>query len=327
MGENKKKEQSGQSLVKTLIAAVIVVVVIGAIAGYAIYRQQIEPFETVVLRINDTSVKMGYFLKRMKLEEANLSFGGATSVLNRLAIEEVIRQSAPKAPYNLKVTDEQIDQFLREVAKRGAESINENEFEEWYRQQLNQSQLNDEEFREIARTNVFRQGLTEYLAQRAPTVAEQVRIYMIAQQSMEAISEVRKRLHEGEDFFELAGEVNLSVDARENQGDIGWHPRNSLTPMLSHRAFSIEVGEPSEPLRLQEQLFAIILVREKAAARELSEQALQIQTARLVDDWAAKEFQFYKITFHGFSNGWDSETDAWARWQMMRMKPEDEKEQ
>ena len=113
MGENKKKEQSGQSLVKTLIAAVIVVVVIGAIAGYAIYRQQIEPFETVVLRINDTSVKMGYFLKRMKLEEANLSFGGATSVLNRLAIEEVIRQSAPKAPYNLKVTDEQIDQFYK----------------------------------------------------------------------------------------------------------------------------------------------------------------------------------------------------------------------
>ena len=89
---------------------------------------------------------MGYFLKRMKLEEANLSFGGATSVLNRLAIEEVIRQSAPKAPYNLKVADEQIDQFLREVAKRGAESISENEFEEWYRQQLNQSQLNDEEF-------------------------------------------------------------------------------------------------------------------------------------------------------------------------------------
>ena len=150
---------------------------------------------------------------------------------------------------------------------------------------------------------------------------------MIAQQSMETISEVRKRLDEGEDFFELAGEVNLSVDARENQGDIGWHPRNSLTPMLSHRAFSIEVGEPSEPIRLQEQLFAIILVREKAAARELSEQALQIQRARLVDDWAAKEFQFYKITFHGFNNGWDSETDAWARWQMMRMKPEDEKEQ
>ena len=86
-------------------------------------------------------------------------------------------------------------------------------------------------------------------------------------------------------------------------------------------------ASPSEPLRLQEQLFAIILVREKAAARELSEQALQIQRARLVDDWAAKEFQFYKITFHGFSNGWDSETDAWARWQMMRMKPEDEKEQ
>lgn len=327
MAKKKKEEQSGQSMVKTLVAAVIVVIVIGAIAGYAIYRQQIEPFETVVLRINDASVNMRYFLKRLKLEEGNLSFGGATTVLNRLAIEEVIRQSAPKAPYNLKVTDEQIDQYLRNVARRGAESISENEYEEWYRQQLNQSQLNDEEFREIGRIGVYRQGLTEFLAQRAPTVAEQVHLHMIAQQTMEQLIEVKERLDDGEDFFELAGEVNLSVDARENRGDIGWHPKNSLNPMLAHRAFTIEVGEPSEPIRLSDQLFAIILVSEKAAARELSEEALQIQRARLVDDWAAKEFQFYKITYHGFNNGWDSETDAWARWQLMRMKPEDDKEQ
>ena len=326
MAKKKIKEESGRNTIATLVAAAAVVIVIGAIAGYAIYRQQIEPFETVVLRINDHTVKMRYFLKRLKMNETNPSFGGATSVLNQLSIEEVIRQSATKAPFNIEATEEDIDQFLREVAKRGSESITEEEYEEWYRQQLNQAQLTDEEFRDIAKIGIYRRELTEYLAERAPTVAEQVHLHMIAQQSVEEISKVKQRLDKGEDFFQLAGEINLSVEARENQGDLGWHPKNSLNQMLSHQAFQLEVNQPSDPIRLSEQLFGIILVSEKAAARELSEQALQIQKASLVDAWAAKEFKYYKITFHGFNNGWDSETDAWARWQLMRMNPRDEEE-
>ena len=52
--ENKKnREQGSRSLLASILVAVVVVIVIGAIAGYAIYRQEIEPFETVVLRIDD----------------------------------------------------------------------------------------------------------------------------------------------------------------------------------------------------------------------------------------------------------------------------------
>ena len=64
--ENKKANESkNRSLIVTILVAVIVVLVIGSIAGYAIYRQEIEPFETVVLRIDDKVIKMRYFLKRL----------------------------------------------------------------------------------------------------------------------------------------------------------------------------------------------------------------------------------------------------------------------
>jgi hypothetical protein len=46
----------------------------------------------------------------------------------------------------------------------------------------------------------------------------------------------------------------------------------------------------------------------------------------LVEQWASKEFQNHKISYHGLTEGkgWDSETSAWANWQMQRMNSETE---
>ena len=52
--------------------------------------------------------------------------------------------------------------------------------------------------------------MREYLAVRAPTVAEQIHLFMIIQKTGEAINEVNRRLDEGEDFFKLANELNPS---------------------------------------------------------------------------------------------------------------------
>ena len=302
----------------SILVAVVVVIVIGAIAGYAIYRQEIEPFETVVLRIDDKEIKMRYFLKRLQSMQGDPSFKGPTSLLALIAQEEIIKDKAAKAPYNLKATEAEIDEYLKTVARRGSESISEEEYKEWYRQQLNLTQLAESEFRELARLNVLRQELTEYLAVRAPTVAEQVHPHMIIM-APEKIQDVVERLEKGENFLKLAGELNPTEELRENQGDMGWQTKNALIPMVAHTAFQLEVGVPSKPIPLSEKTYAIIMVKEKAAARELSEQMKQIQKLRLAEEWAMSEFKFHKISFHGFKNGWDSETDAWARWQLYRM--------
>jgi len=203
--ENKKnKEQGSRSLLASILVAVVVVIVIGAIAGYAIYRQEIEPFETVVLRIDDKEIKMRYFLKRLQSMQGDPSFKGPTSLLALIAQEEIIKDKAAKAPYNLKATEAEIDEYLKTVARRGSESISEEEYKEWYRQQLNLTQLAESEFRELARLNVLRQELTEYLAVRAPTVAEQVHPHMIIM-APEKIQDVVERLEKGENFLKLAG--------------------------------------------------------------------------------------------------------------------------
>ena len=58
MKYKENKEETKRSTLLTILVAVVVVLLIGAIAGYAIYRQEIAPFETVVLRIDDKELKM-----------------------------------------------------------------------------------------------------------------------------------------------------------------------------------------------------------------------------------------------------------------------------
>ena len=92
-------------------------------------------------------------------------------------------------------------------------------------------------------------------------------------------------------------------------------------------AFHQEVGMPSKPFPLSKEAFGIILVTEKAAAREMSQEQQERQKFGLVEQWAAKEFQYHKISYHGLKkDAWDSETDAWARWQMQRMNSQTEGE-
>ena len=324
METKKSKGSTRHSLFVTILVAVIVVLIIGSIAGYAIYRQEIEPFEKVVLRIDEKEIKMLYFLKRLRMSQNSPSFGGPPSLLALIAQEEIIKKKAPKPPYNLRATEAEVDDFMKTIARQGGESITESEYREWYRQQLNQTQFTELEYNELAKMNVLSQKLREYLAVRAPTVAEQIHLFMIIQKTGEAINEVNRRLDEGEDFFKLANELNPSDETRKNLGDMGWQTKTSLNPMLQRGAFQLEVGTPSRPIQLSKEVFVILLVKEKSAAKELTEDLKRAQEFKLVENWALKEFQFHKISYHGLKEGrgWDSETNAWANWQVQRMNTE-----
>ncbi|MDP6180283.1 MAG: peptidylprolyl isomerase, partial [Desulfatiglandales bacterium] len=240
----------------------------------------------------------------------------------------IIKEKTTKPPYNFSASEEEIVDSLKTIARQGIESITEKEYSEWFRQQLNQTQFSKLEFMELARMNVLRQKLREYLATRAPTVSEQVHLHMIIQKSPKAMQKVRQRLDAGEDFFQLAKELNPSLATRENQGDLGWQTKNGLDRRLADVAFQLEVGMPSNPFPLSKEAFAIVMVKEKAAAREMSKEMQERQKFGLVEQWASKEFQYHKISYHGLTEGkgWDSETNAWANWQMQRLNSETESE-
>ncbi len=300
---------------KILAITAVVVVIVGAIAGTAIYRKQIAPFQTTVLIVNNTEIEMGYFLKRVRMSGQE-----PLAVLQALAFEEIIKQVAPKPPYRIGVSEADVDLTIRQSARGENRSITDDEFAEWYRQRLNEIRLSDAEFRDLTRESMLRARLTAYLAERTPTVVEQVHLYAITLRSLDDAQEVKASIDAGEDYFELARELNSDETLKEKGGELGWFARGALAPNLARIAFdNLDVGEVSDPLRFGGQTFAIFMISERDAAREIDEASLEIIKSRVLDVWLAAEFRNQHVEYHGFNNGFDSETDAWIKWQLEKM--------
>ena len=311
---------SGETNVKhpkrSVALAVAAVVIVCAAVGVAVYLDRGAPLRTTVLVVDGSSVRMGAFLKRVRV-----SGGEPLSALQRLVGEEIIKLVAPHPPYNISVSARDIDQFLREIARGEGESITESEFKEWYRQQLNESRFSSSEFRDLARTNLLSQRLHLYLAERMPTVAEQVHLLMITLDSQAEAEKAKKRLDSGGDFRALAAELSSDDQLRQKKGDLGWVPRGVLAEALAAAAFDeLAVGQVSAPLFLDEKRVVLLMVAEKASARELDEDARLRLRAAALDAWLRQEYERHKIEYRGFGGGYDSKTDAWVKWQLERMK-------
>ena len=173
--ETEDKKRAGRK--QAIILASVVAVVILAIVGIFYYIQYVAPFQRTVVVVDSASIKMRYFLKRTHM--AGVS---AMEMLGTLTNELIIKQVAPQSPYNILVTDEDIDEAFKEIFRGTSETISDsafdNEFREWYRQMLNETGLSDAEYRDIMSMTLLRIQLHAYLAERVSTVAEQVHLHI-----------------------------------------------------------------------------------------------------------------------------------------------------
>ncbi len=303
---------------RVIVLTALVVVIIGIITAALIYANKVAPFQTTMLEVDDASIKMRYFLKRISLANTTTS-----NMFQTLAVEEIIKQVASQLPYDIKIAEEEIDQALKAIAASAGENetMSESEFESWYRQELKSSRFSNSEYREVVRVNLMQRKLSLYLEERIPTVAPQVHLYMIVQGSIDDAVNVKRRLDAGEDFLTLGKELSQGDSSEAQDVDIGWFPRGALPAAIAQVAFDeLDIGQYSEPVSVNEAYFAIVMVAEKAAARVLDEQALEILKSNVLDQWLRQEMQYHKIVVHGLNNGYDGETEAWIQWQLQNSR-------
>ena len=293
------------------IIASVVVVLILVIVGVSLYINS-APFRHIIITVDDTSINMDYFLKRTRLANAD-----PFVMLEMLTNELLIKVEAPR--YGIEVSPEDVDQELRRIASGESGTISEVEFKEWYRQILNEYDLSDSEYREIVTTTLWTAYLHNYLAERVPTVADQVHLHAIVVETYEDAGKVRARWEAGEDFTDLAREVSIDEGAKENGGDFGWFPGGTLLPGFDEAAFSLAIGDVSEIVPYTpdptaeevETFYYLFTVSEKVDAREVDEDSLQILKAQALDVWLLAEIKLHEIGWHGLKNGFDDYTYKW----------------
>jgi len=304
-------DQKGRRTPYIIIASVVVAVIL-IIFGFFYNQEYVAPFRRTIITVDGTSIDMGYFLKRTRLAGAD-----PFVMLDTLTNELLIKQGAPR--YVGEVTPEDIDRELRRIARGGSETISESEFKEWYRQQLNETRFSESEYREILHTRLLAVRLHEYLAERVPTVAEQVHLHIILFETYEDAEKIRARWEAGEDFADLAREASIDELSREKGGDIGWLPRGVMESTFDYVAFSLSPGDVSETLPYVSEpsstqvLYYLLMVSEKADARELDEDSLQRLRDGVLEDWLSEGKKFYEISFN-----FNSEIYAWLNWQLSK---------
>ncbi|MBI2853227.1 MAG: peptidylprolyl isomerase [Chloroflexi bacterium] len=298
-------------IIASVFAAVIVV-----IFGVFYYQQYIGPFRRIVITVDGTQIRMDYFLKRVRLAGADPMF-----MLQSLTNELVVKSAAPV--YGITVTEAEVNDYIRQVASGGGDNMTDVEFREWYRQQLNNNRLSDADYREIAANSVLTSRMKDYLAERMPSVSEQVYVNAIVLRTFEEAKKTAETLKSGTGFATLAGEVSIDPASRENGGAIGWMPRNSS--VFDNVIFDLQVGEISDPFPYYENYdpatvgstppdaWFVLMVSEKDNARQLEEMALNTLKSRALEIWLMEELKLHNIEFN-----FNSENYAWMKWQLAR---------
>ncbi len=292
----------------------LVFVILLSIAGVFYYQTRIAPFKRTVLAVDNTTITMDYFLKRVKWANSDPS-----SMLEQLTYEQIVKIKAPG--YGISISDSQVDQQLRvevayskenttDVTTEAIAAVTDSELDEWYSSQLKTSGLVDLEYREVIRTDLLAAALQNYLANLVPTRGAQVHLYVNVSGTEADANAVIERVNAGESFTAVAREV--SVDgSRDKDGEIGWVPRG-VTP-FDDVIFQLRVGHPSQPVKLSSAQYAVFLVTEVAADREIADDVLQVLKSRALYTWLEQE-----VSKHAVSNNLDEKMLSWVNLQLAK---------
>ncbi|MBI2847802.1 MAG: peptidylprolyl isomerase [Chloroflexi bacterium] len=314
IAQNRSGRWMGFTIVSVIIAFILVIV------GIFYYQQNIAPFRRTVIQVDDNRISMGYFIKR-----ARLAGSDPMGMIQVLTNEQLLKLGVPR--YGIRASPQDIDDALIAMAAGDNSTITDSEAKEWYRQQLNTSKLSDAEYRDMVAISVVASRLEAELAKQLPTAAEQVHLNQILVRTSADAEKAKARLEAGENFSDVAREVSLD-QAAENGGDVGWIPRGVILPGFEEVAFSLNVGDISDPLPYQietgnpdaptEVIYYLMMVSEKDAARELEPDNLQRLRGTVLEKWLAEESTLHRVRWLGLRNNFDSETMAWLNYQLAK---------
>ncbi len=103
--------------------------------------------------------------------------------------------------------------------------------------------------RDLYRANLLQKKMFEKVTADVAPVQEQVWARHILVATEDEAKAVLDRLNKGEDWNTVAAEVSTDTANKDNGGDMGWFPRGIESTELENAAFSLKVGEISQPVQ------------------------------------------------------------------------------
>jgi len=316
--EAKKRRRNTIFTVSGIAVAVTIVALIFYLIVYVL------PFQKVVIRVDNESVKIDYLIRRVMMNSQGTTWDTLQAVVN----ERILSQEVPKVIGD--VTPEDVDALMRATAQGDKETLTELEYSDWLRQQLNLSQLNEAQFRELFRVTLLQSRMYSHVAGQVSNMVPQIHLNYIVVKTYEEAEAAKARIDGGEDFAVIAKELSIDTTSAEKGGDVGWTPVELLQSNIKSSIVDLEIGVCSIPIALESSTdtttvdaasYALVLISEKTEAMEATEDQLQGLRDYAFDQWMLQYQSSKTITFHGINNQYlDSETFSWISYQVDRLR-------
>jgi parvulin-like peptidyl-prolyl isomerase len=212
-----------------IIAAAVFLAGIISWVSYEIYKDRIGPSREVVIKVNNSSFTMDYYVNMLdaytKDIDPNQIYFMADTVTTSIVQAELLKQEAKSV--GIEVAPEEIDA-----------QIEENELP------------NNEAYRDIVSAGLLVEKLREYFDSQLPDTMEQAHVQVMLVESQEVANEVMTKIETGGNFTALVDEFSYSPQI---EGDLGWLPKELMpNTLIEDAAFNVTPGRTRQPIYYDE---------------------------------------------------------------------------
>ena len=161
--------------------------------------------------------------------------------------------------------------------------------------------ITESQLRGMYEATLLRQKLMDVITADTPRSQDEVWARHILVADEATANTVRQRLLNGEDFAKVAAEVSTDTGTKDKGGDLGWFARGAMVPEFDTAAFSLKIGEISQPVKSQYGYHIIQVLAHNMVPLDASTYAQAQQKA--FSDWLTKARTDYKvITYNVWQN-------------------------
>lgn len=260
----------------------------------------IQYYDQLIAQASDELANLGPLVLEQMIEDRLIRRGAEEKGI--LVTDDMVEQEIeelfgyyriPPTPAPTPTPDESLEETptVEEAAPEPTPAVTYDEFLKNYQAFMEELKrtagFGEADYRELVRSSLIQEKLIEAVAAGVPSTAEQVWARHILVEDRETADMVLESLRAGADFAELAQEYSTDTSNKYLGGDLGWFTRGTMVTEFEEVAFSLPVGEISEPVETMFG-FHIIKVEDYDVNRELDTSELSQVQEQAFRDWMSE---------------------------------------